>query len=356
MIWSDMYFRLGSRHNNYYDKESNIPPSVAQGIPSNVELVYWDYYHDNPAFYANFIERHRRNLGKEPVFAAGAWTWSRMWTHYGLVEVTVSAGMKSARQAGLKQAFLTIWGDDGNECDPYSMFYAMQYFAEAAYRDEVDRDEFARNFESTCGENVEWIRLGGELDIDETLAPLNDNYANFGRWILWHDPVLNFLEKMIPAGLPEHYRSLVQKLRGYCPNPKAAIHHRFAIRLAETLALKSRLHLEVRPAYRNGDRKMLEELLELLPKLLESLRQLQEVHHTIWMEWRKPFGWDTIERRYAGVIARLESLQNLMRRHVENPAVRIPELDEEPLMLDGVKQLAHPVFSYTRVASASTIP
>jgi hexosaminidase len=354
MIWSDMYFRLGSANNDYYDKESKIPESVAAEIPAGVDLVYWDYYHDDPAFYTDWIARHR-NLGKEPILAAGGWTWGRMWTHYGLVEATISAGMKSAREAGLQRAFLTIWGDDGNECDPFSMLTGIQYFAEYAYTSEVTRELVAQRFESACEENLEWVRLGGALDIVESLAPPHDNYANFSKWVLWHDPLLNFLEKLIPSILPEHYRELAAKFRTYCPNEKTAIHHAFATRVAETMALKTRLHLEVRPAYREGQREALLALCNLIPDTVKSFRKLQELHYTIWHEWRKPFGWDTIERRYASVISRLESLRKALERHLANPSVRIPELDEEPCRIGGAEHLHHHHFTYARACSASTL-
>ncbi|HEY0256990.1 MAG TPA: beta-N-acetylhexosaminidase, partial [Candidatus Methylacidiphilales bacterium] len=78
MIWSDMFFRLGSKNNQYYDRNTVIPPGVDARIPADVDLVYWDYYHTDSAFYDDWIARHRA-LGKEPVFAAGIWTWNRMW-------------------------------------------------------------------------------------------------------------------------------------------------------------------------------------------------------------------------------------------------------------------------------------
>ncbi len=355
MIWSDMYFRLGSAHNDYYDKETVIPESIVAEIPAGVELVYWDYYHDDPAFYTDWIARHRNCLGKEPILAAGGWTWNRMWTHYGLLEATVSAGMKSAREAGLGRAFLTIWGDDGNECDPFAMMSAIQYFAEHAFSSEVNADLLARRFESACEENFEWVRLGGALDIVESLAPPHDNYSNFSKWLLWHDPLLNFLEKLIPSILPAHYRELAAKFRSYCPNEKTAIHLAFATQLADTMALKTRLHLEVRPAYREGDHKTLRTLAGLVTETIESFQKLQELHCTIWHEWRKPFGWDTIERRYASVISRLGSLQKALKRHLANPASRIAELDEEPCKIGGAEHLHHHHFTYARACSASTL-
>jgi len=356
MIWSDMYFRLGSAKNDYYDKESRIPESVAAEIPAGVDLVYWDYYHDDPAFYTDWIARHRK-LGKEPIWAGGGWSWCRMWVHYGLAEATISAGIKGARAADLKRVFLTLWGDDGNECDPFSMLWVAQYFAEVAFTPEADQanERLKTNFAASCEENLEWLRLGGELDIVESLAPPHDNYANFGKWVLWHDPLHNFLEKLIPAVLPSHYDQLVAKLRRYQPARHAAIHHEFACLLAETLASKTRLHLGVRPAYHSGNRGDLEAILALARQTATLCARLKELHRTIWHQWRKPFGWDALERRYASLLSRLESLSTLLEARLGDPTRRIPELEETPREIGGPAHPHHHHLTYANVCSASTL-
>ncbi len=57
MIWSDMYFRLGSKDHNYYDLAAVIPEDVVKAIPPEVELVYWDYYHPD-------VETYRKIRGE----------------------------------------------------------------------------------------------------------------------------------------------------------------------------------------------------------------------------------------------------------------------------------------------------
>ena len=54
MMWSDMFFRLGSAQNEYYDLESHLPDSVIAGLP-NVDMVYWDYYHMEDRWYEHML-------------------------------------------------------------------------------------------------------------------------------------------------------------------------------------------------------------------------------------------------------------------------------------------------------------
>ncbi|MFA6716288.1 MAG: family 20 glycosylhydrolase [Victivallaceae bacterium] len=62
IIWSDMYFRMGSSSGDYYDKSLVIPSDIKNDIPKSVQINYWDYYHDNEEFYREWIKRHREEL------------------------------------------------------------------------------------------------------------------------------------------------------------------------------------------------------------------------------------------------------------------------------------------------------
>lgn len=82
MIWSDMFFRIASKNNEYYDEEGIIPQEVVRQIPREVQLVYWDYYHSEQAHYQLFLKKHK-DLGSNPIFAGGAWTWNGVAPNYG---------------------------------------------------------------------------------------------------------------------------------------------------------------------------------------------------------------------------------------------------------------------------------
>lgn len=346
MIWSDMYFRLGSVTDDYYDRNSQIPDDVAAKIPGEVDLVYWDYYHSDPGFYVDWIARHRK-LGKEPIFAAGAWCWGRFWTCYPRAFATIGAGMKSAREAGLKEAMLTIWGDDGAEVDPVSILPAVQYFAECAYGSPA---EAARRFDAFGIPSWDALLVGGELDPNTGNEYEGGHSTNFGQWVLWHDPLLNFLEKHVPADLPARCEALAERLESFLECDRD-LHLEFIRQLARTLALKSRLHLNLGRMYRDRDRAGLSHILgETIPLALDAVRKLSHLHREVWNEWHKPWGWDVLERRYAGLISRLETLRATLEEHCHDDARRIPELEEEPQPLWTDSQ--NSFFTYARASSS----
>jgi len=322
MIWSDMYFRLGSKTNLYYDLDTVISQEVSDRIPEKVDLVYWDYYHLDEAFYDDWIARHRA-MGKEPVFAAGIWMWNRFWAALPHSLGTVQAGMASARKNKLRNVFVTAWGDDGMECDPDSILPAVQSFAEECYTG--GSEDLAVHLRGSCALEASAWMIASELDaLPEYGDPIKIN-GNPAKWMLWHDPVLNFLDRQVPASAPHHYRQLACRLREANTNddPRLALVTRFA----EVLELKTNLHLTLRTAYEKRDLTSAAALCESLPRLRSAVRALWRQHRDRWNDSFKIFGWEVIELRYGGLLARLETLESRLEAWLKDPASRIEELE-----------------------------
>jgi len=349
MIWSDMYFRMGSVTHDYYDPQVKLTPDIYEAIPQGVEMVYWDYYHTDPEFYKTYIDRHCE-MGKEPILAVGAWTWGRFWAHYPHAFATMSAGLSAARDKGLKEVAITQWGDDATECLPYSALPALQYFAELAYRGEVDEGLAARRFFGSCG--GDWTRclMSSDLDAYPGLQKPEESIANFSKWIFWHDPVLNFLDLHIPETIPQHYAELKEALvRG-----EELLEEEFVRELAATLSGKSHLHLSVKPLYQAGDLAGLRILRDdVLPGVIDGAERLNALHRQIWLESYKPFGWEILERRYAGLIARLKYLDFLLERYLADPAVRIEEFEVPSQRIYALEDYSNMYFIYPRTASST---
>ncbi len=350
MMWSDMFFRLGSVNNDYYDQAAVIPEDVAPQIPANVDLVYWDYYHADPAFYEEWIRRHRL-LGKEPIYAAGGWATGRFWSYAPRWREAISAGMRAARAQKLSKVLLTIWFDNGGECHPDSVLPAMQYFAEWAYVGEPDDRALERQFMPISpGSPLPDYLMACELDEIPAIRGALESESNFSKWILWHDPVLGFLNAHLTPDMPEHYRNLAARLN----RPDADEPIRFAARVARSVAAKSELHLKTRAAWKAGDLGEMRRLrFEVLPECLQAVRDQWKAHRAMWREWNKPFGWEVLEGRYARCVARLESLGVLLDECLENPSLRVPEWDYEPLVVQDRPEKCY--FHYANLPTPSAL-
>lgn len=356
MIWSDMYFRLGSESNAYYDRSATIPAEVSARIPGNVDLVYWDYYHREEAFYEDWIGRHRA-MGKEPVFAAGIWTWSRFWAALPHSLATLEAGMMAANEAGLHEAFITLWGDDGMECDLFSALPAVARFADLAYG-RKDRSETAVSLRGACGIDLaSWMR-GSGLDCIPGVGEPEAVTSNHSKWLLWHDPVYRFLGKHISKEWSGYYRRLTTELGDTVQENANADRLRFPAKVAEVLAEKLAVHEAVETAYAKRDVEIIHHTIhQAIPRLEQKVRQLWQLHRGLWHELYKPFGWEVLERRYATLLARLETLRQLLDRLEQNPSQRIEEFEQQIVAVYGDEEdeLGEASLTYASCSSPSII-
>jgi hypothetical protein len=328
MIWSDMYFRMGNPGGRYYDPETRIPDDVAAQIPRDVQLVYWDYYHSDPAFYKDWIARHRA-IGFEPVMASGVWTWARLWYDPALTEANAGACISACRETEVKELFFTLWGDDGAYCDFDSALAGLAFAAERSYSREVDPKNLAARFQTVCHADYDVVRRAGELN-----GPVS------GAAILWDDPLLGIFHQNGRNGevrmvnsetsgwrdVAEHFARLKDDLSSRAGGNEAGdIRH--AALLADFLAHKVSLRLKLEQAYRVRDRSGLAEVRAEIPALVARLERLAESWRKQWLRRNKPFGLEVIQIRLAGLRARYLELRQRLDELLAGQVTTIPELD-----------------------------
>ncbi len=356
MIWSDMFFRLGSKTHDYYDRKAVIPPKVAARIPKDVGLVYWDYYHLDQAFYEDMIVGHRA-LGSEPLVAGGIWTWNHFWAALPFSLAVADACLKACKRKGVREVFMTLWGDDGMECDLFSALPGLQFCAEHAWADRVDNAFLAANFRGACdADYTAWLKAAGVDSVPGPVDPAKTS-ANIGKWLLWQDPLLGFLDPQVdnlPA-LSAHYAALSKAL-ARAANPATGDRRlEFPAALARVLALKCVLRSQISAAYRSGNRKRLRALLARdLPALRRAADDLWRRHRRLWLELYKPFGLEVLENRYGGLRTRLESFADRLRDYLAGKTPSIPELEAklEKIYPGDFRNL---YFSHPQAKTPSTI-
>lgn len=94
-------------------------------------------------------------------------------------------------------------------------------------------------------------------------------------------------------------------------------------------------------------------LEEVLPQTISATLSLWRLHKSIWHEWYKPFGWEMLDRRYAGVASRLETLRELLERYMSNPAAQISEFEYETHRIHPESPYPEMWFGSSRRATAS---
>jgi len=340
MIWSDMYFRLGSKTNGYYDKDCVIPPDVIEKIPEDVELVYWDYYHPDVEFYLDWIERHRA-MGSEPVMASGVWTWRKFWHDTALTEANAGACVEACRQAGVKEILFTLWGDDGGYCDFDSAFGGLAFAAEKAFTATDDAARLSARFKAVFGADYDTNRAAA--DLHQVLDPTQ---------VIWDDPLLGIYLHRVRDRLDKaktHYEKLRARLANATDNGAGNINH---ARLAcAAIARKLALADQLFAAYQAEDRAKLGEVRGMIPDVVAALRALLESLRTMWLARNKPFGIEVLQVRFGGLFERYRELDTRLGEYLDGKIPSIPELDANlPAPPDGG---ARP--TYRNLATGSSI-
>lgn len=358
MIWSDMYFRVASKVDAYYDREAVIPQEVAAAIPKDVELVYWDYYHKGRDFYEEFIDKHRA-IGFEPIMAGGIWTWSHFWAALPFSLTVTESCMQACKAKGLRQAFITMWGDDGMECDIYSSLPGIQFFAEHCYADAVDPELLRGNFRGSCDADFDdWVKAG-ELDRVPGIVDPADTFLadNVSKWLLWQDPLLSLMDPHVEhLELREHYDGLADYLFEAAARKPSARRLQLPAYLSRVLALKFGLRRDLAAAYAAGDRERLQRIAASdLAALRTAVDDLWRYHREMWLNDYKPFGLEVLECRYGGLRTRLESLSDRLAKYLNGELEEIPELEVKLEKIFTQEGCDLPYVGYARVATPSHI-
>lgn len=335
MIWSDMYFRLGSKTGAYYDVDAEIPEEVIASMPE-AELVYWDYYHTDEAFYRTFIKKHQA-LKPDPIFAGGVWTWNGISPNYGKALATTEAAIAACKKEGVKETFLTMWGDNGAETPWVTALPVLQTFAEHSYREKVTTEEVAKRFQFCCQGSYEDFMLLNELDETPGISEDNLHASHPSKFLLWQDVLIGLYDENIRGhSLGLHYEALAKKLKhAQATNPSWALLFDFYRQLADVLTVKAEYGLELKDAYDRHDRKAVEKLSNKLNPLREKVDELRKSHRTLWFTLNKAFGWEILDIRYGGVITRIETVKHRINQWLTGEVDRLEELDAERLHFEG---------------------
>ncbi|KAJ1967128.1 hypothetical protein H4R35_006801 [Dimargaris xerosporica] len=333
MIWSDMLFCLAAKNNAlyaYYDQTNNpATHEVMDKLPSDVDLVFWNYYHVEPEIYARKLQQHRELGCTQPWMAGGAWTWNRLWCSLPFTLESNQASLMVSKHPteGVRHFMLTIWGDEGNECDFFSALPALAFVAHHGYTSAstVDLGLVRDSFKAICGGSYDdWV-YASKLDEAPNPAPAVEFSKqlppNLSKWLLWEDPFLSFLSPQYNGyDLEEHYRHLANYLFHHASQQSQYplnLRLQLPARLAQVLALKCHLRERLTQAYRLGNLFQLYQLTtERVENLIRHTRMLWQYHRALWMFMYKPYGWEVVELRYGGLITRQTTMRDRIMHYI----------------------------------------
>ncbi len=333
MMWSDMFFKIGSKKRDYYDLDTKIPKWLPDKIPEDVSLVYWDYYHEDKDFYNTMLKNHKK-LSDRILFAGGAWTWRGMGPLFSKTFDTSFPALSACREQGIRNIFVTIWHDDGGEVNFRTMLPGIQLFAEHNYCKEVDKDRLNRNFKLCTGYDADAFYA---LDLDSLDVKKRDALA-VSKQILYQDVLCGLFDKNNAC---YDLRSVyTQKLNVLKALPKQKnmetlfLYYRVLLKL---LIDKCDIGIRIRKAYEENKKELLLCCADEIDKIYSDYEEYHEALYQLWHETNKAFGFEQFEIRIGGAMMRLKTAQRKIREYCNNETSYIDELEEKLLWFGGEK-------------------
>ena len=325
IMWSDMFFRLGSKMDEYYDLEADIPERAIAEIP-DVDLCYWDYYHADDEMYEHMLRLHEK-LGKDTVFAGGIWTWSGFLPNVAWTDATTKPALRACARHNVQTVMATMWGDDGCETNYFLADSQLALFSEYCWQGPDCADsEIAAVGECLTGlprkaYDAFGLFYPGAVDL------------RTGKGLIWCDllyPLMEYAGDSMQAAA-ERAKKALDIIGPYTDRPDC----RYAALLFGIARQKAEIIGQLRSRYLAGDREYLRYVAqEAIPALLDAYDKLLAAHREQWEGDMKRFGWELLCLRYGGVIGRLHDVRDELSRYLNGALDSVPELEETPLPAD----------------------
>lgn len=334
MIWSDMFFRLGFNGEYYPPMGSQIDPSVIDLVPSNVELVYWDYYHESKDVYDHYLDMHHKFHNKT-LFAGGAWRWLGHGPALGKSLYQTRFALQSCLEKGVDEVFVTAWGDNGNEASFMCILPVMQQYAEFCYQGDVSNEVLAQRMKVCTGESFEDMLLLDKANIVYENHWMGSG-ANPTKYLLYMDILGGLAERHTTEKYPENFRIAAELIADAGKrSPGYGYMYDTLAKLCRVLEIKSRVGVVAQTAYKSGDKETLKNIADkILPELLERMITFRDSTYTQWMAECKPSGYEVLDHRLGGYEARIKTAIRRINLYLAGELDRLEELEEKRLTID----------------------
>ncbi|NLW85993.1 MAG: beta-N-acetylhexosaminidase [Planctomycetes bacterium] len=328
IIWSDMCFRLSNSEMDYYAEPSASGSQVLEQIPEDVQLAYWDYYHQDEAFYIRRLKAHQA-ISSGTMMASGIWTWPQLWYNHRKTADTVAPCISACGKQGVEEILFTMWGDDGACCDWSSAWAGACYCAERLFNgnNEPGAALMESRFAAVCRGNYGDHLLASEMSV------VNDDAGLQASAVLWDDPLLGIYWKerqaadgdFWPRAL-QRYRRISLGLEGRPAGSAGDLTH--AALIAGLLGKKIELSCELHQAYRRRSPRLIESVMRMIPDIIDMYEELHLSFRRQWHDRCKTFGFEVIQGRLASLAARYRELRMRLGELLAGRINEIAELDE----------------------------
>ncbi|MBR6501887.1 MAG: beta-N-acetylhexosaminidase [Clostridia bacterium] len=327
MMWSDMFYRLANG-GNYYAVSSKFDETIKEKIPKKLTIVYWDYYNLEKKTYDRMIKGHKQ-LSDKIAFGGGAWKWSGFAPHNYFSNRTTKLAIRACLDGGIKDVFMTMWGDNGAECSSFAVLPTLCYAACLAQGITKMADVNQKFYECVGVKYDDFMLLDAPNLIEN-----NKNVVNPSKYFFYADCFMSIFQNTEKAEYCDKYASIARKLKlaskrageyGYLFDNLAG--------LCKVLSVKVDICTRTRDAYNSGDKSQLDAVIADYKKMIKLTKAFYKDFQNQWFIENKPHGFDIQDIRFGALIGRMQACLERLELYRDGKITNIPELEEAILPL-----------------------
>lgn len=338
-ISTDMLYKIAN-NGDYWTATGTMSKDVLAQIPENVVLGYWDYYFSDPDMIEHMCRDHGE-CGREIEYSCGAWNWHGFTPKNYYSNRVTPLQVETAIKYGFDSIMVATFGDDGSECPIFNVLPSILTAAELFYgvSDEKERDRRSKECFGLSYDDFMKIDtigvLGEEHDYQDNCPSTLEKSA------FYNDVMMGIMNDNIKQFAIEGKYARDAEILETVPHSRYDYLFDTQIKYAKALALKAYLPIEIKEAYKNGDKQELKLIAEKkIPDCIKAIKEFEKALYIQWHKINKPFGYDVQQMRIGGMLLRLEMAKQRIGEYLSGELERLEELEVEDLpYIDGACKL-----------------
>ena len=296
------------------DEVRDFPPEITENVPHDCAVVHWDYFGTEEKRYDAMLLSSKK-LSEQVWFSGGAFTWATVAPHNRYSMGRNAVAIESCKKNGIREAFFTLWGDDGGECPYFSVLPSLMHIA--ALANDMSEAEMKTNFQEITGVDFDdFLTLDLPNYIFGEDIPVESPYfqhspCNYAKTYFYDDPFLGMMSANTKIDDTDVFSGYAERLSEIAAkNSEFSYLFDVLSKLCEVLKIKFALGKRTRALYEKGDKEGLRSLAENeYTALIPLLESFYRVYRKQWYTVNKSYGFEVQDIRIGGLIPKIEELE-----------------------------------------------
>lgn len=329
-FYSECLYRMLSGSETHYKEDVKFAP-WENSDSEKLFPVYWDYYSETTERYEKIIENHYK-FTDNVVYAAGAWKWIDFAPANEHTEHKSVPAMRAVKKTGIKDMFVTAWGDDGAEASVFSVLPSLLLFSELAYGKTEKDEEFDKKCAALWGyDGKEFYSLDSARSVKYD-CKFEGYYGSSSKIAFYEDLLLGIMHDYLPETAIKDFSSAAKRLSALAKK-KSDYAYLFdtLAKLCDFDALKTSVARKIYSAYKSNDREEMSRTLCCFKDLKRKEKIFYNAFYKQWHTENKSIGFEIQNIRFGGVARSLEYAEKRLRLWCDGKISKIEELEQTRL-------------------------